>query len=115
MKLFKEHEHYCDTHIRRWIGLFLASCFFMAVVAFAMHHHDAYFPLKNCAICKAKTSLYGTLNKIKADITLAAAIGNLPLAEVYLTVSRIKYNHQPPFIASLLPNQFLNKAPPFLS
>ena len=87
----------------------------MGLVALTMHHHDGYFLLKKCAICKAKTSFSGTINKIKADISASAVIESHTAAEVYLTTSRFKNNHPTPFIASLLPNSFFNKAPPFLS
>jgi hypothetical protein len=108
-------NYYFDTHIRRWIGLLLAFCFFMGIVAFAMHHHNTYFLLKDCTICKAKTSLVGTLNKIIADLALAVTIDNHGSKEIHLTLSCLTYTHQRPFITSLLPNSSLNKAPPFLS
>ena len=56
MKTLKEPNNRSGTRIRRCIGLLLTSCFFLGVVALAMHHHDVSFQLKSCAICKAKTS-----------------------------------------------------------
>lgn len=100
---------------RRCIGLLPVSCFFLGVVALAMHHHDVSFQLKSCAICKAKTSFSGTLNKVKADLPFATATVSHCPEKLYFTDSRIKTNHQTLFIASLLPNPFLNKAPPVIS
>ncbi len=115
MKTSKEPNNRIGTRIRRGIGLLLTSCFFLGVVALAMHHHDAFFQLKNCAICKAKTSFSGTLNKVTADHPLSIAMVSHCSEEIYFPFSRIILYHQTPFIASLLPNPFLNKAPPFIS
>ena len=115
MKTFKELNNLSGTHIRRGIGLLLTSCFFLGVVALAMHHHDVSFQLKSCAICKAKTSFSGTLNKVKVEPPIIMAIVNHCSEDIYFTFSEINDNHQTPFISSLLPNPFLNKAPPFIS
>jgi hypothetical protein len=115
MKTSKELNNRSDTRIRRGIGLLLTSCFFLGVVALAMHHHGVSYQLKSCTICKAKTYSSGTLNKNQADPPLIMAIINHCSEEVYFTYSRIKFHHKTPFIASLLPNPFLNKAPPFIS
>jgi hypothetical protein len=80
-----------------------------------MHHHDAFFQLKNCAICKAKTSFSGTLNKVMADYPPSIAAVNHRSTEIYFSFSQIILDHQTPFIASLLPNPFFNKAPPCIS
>jgi hypothetical protein len=104
-----------SSRIRRCIGLLITSCFFLGVVALAMHHHDAFFQLKSCIICKTKSSSAGALNKIKADFPVSIATVNLCSEEIYFTFSRITFHHQTPFISSLLPNPFLNKAPPFIS
>lgn len=115
MKTIREPNNCSGKRIRRCIGLLLTSCFFLGVVALAMHHHDAFFQLKSCAICKAKASFLSTLNKVKADPPLIMATVNHCSEEIYFTFSLMKYRHQIPFIASLLPNPFLNKAPPFIS
>jgi hypothetical protein len=115
MKTLKAHDNRKGMRIRRGIGMLLTSCFFLGVVALAMHHHDAFFQLKSCAICKAKTSFSGTLYKVKADTPLIMSAVNNCSEETYFTFSRIKYHHQTPFVASLLPNPFLNKAPPLIS
>ncbi len=115
MKTSREPGIHIGTRIRRCIGILLTSCFFLGVVALAMHHHDIFFQFKNCAICKAKTSFSGTLNKIAADPPPPIAAISHCSEEIYFTFSRIKFHHQAPFIASLLPNPFLNKAPPFIS
>jgi hypothetical protein len=115
MKTFKELINLSGTHIRRGIGLLLSSCFFLGVIALTMHHHDAFFPLKNCAICKAKTSLSSTVNKIKADPPLSIVTVSHRPGAIYRTSSRMSFHYQTPFIASFLPNPFLNKAPPFIA
>jgi hypothetical protein len=115
MKTFKELNNLSGPNIRRGIGLLLSSCFFLGMIALTMHHHDVFFPLKNCAICKAKTTLSGTVNKIKADPPLSiASVSHRPEA-IYRTSSRISFHYQTPFIASFLPNPFLNKAPPSIA
>jgi hypothetical protein len=115
IKTSGESNNRGGTRIWRCIGLLLTSCFFLGVVSLAMHHHDPIFQLKSCAICKAKTSLSGTINKDKADSPLITATTNRCSEEIYFTFSRIEFHHETPFIASLLPNPFLNKAPPFIS
>jgi hypothetical protein len=115
MRTYKEPNNHSGTRIRRGIGLLLTSCFFLGVVALAMHHHDVSFQLKSCAICKAKTSFSGTLNKVTADTPITMAILIHCLEDLYFTYSEMNDNHQTPFISSLLPNPFLNKAPPFIS
>ena len=101
--------------VRRGIGFLLVSCFFLGVAALAMHHHDVSLQLKSCAICKTKTTFWGTSNKIKPDLPLAAAAENHHPGALRLTNSLIKTDPQRPFIASLLPRPFLNKAPPAIS
>jgi hypothetical protein len=115
MKASREPNNQISTRIRRGIGLLLTSCFFLGMVALAMHHHDAFFQLKNCAICKAKTALSGTINKVTADHPLSVATVSHCSVEVYFSFSRIILDHQTPFIASLRPNSLFNKAPPFIS
>jgi hypothetical protein len=115
MKIAKETDNHIGTQIRRCIGLLLTSCFFLGAVAFAMHHNDAVFQLRNCTICKAKASFSGALNKVSADSSLSMATVTHCSGEIYFTFSWLKSRHQTPFIASLLPDLFLNKAPPFIS
>jgi hypothetical protein len=114
MKTSREPDHRSGKRIRRFIGLLLTSCFFLGIVALAMHHHDALFPLKSCAICKAKTSSAGTLNKAKAEFPAAMEPVSHGSEDIHFTFSRLEFHHQTPFISSLLPNPFLNKAPPFI-
>ncbi len=115
MKTSKEPNDCMATRIRKCMGLLLTLCFFLGVVALALHHHDAFFQLKSCAICKAKTSFSGTLNKVQVDPPLSLTTVNHYCEEIYYNYFRIHFHHQTPFIASLLPNPFLNKAPPFIS
>lgn len=115
MKTIKESDNRNGTHIRRGIILFLTSCFFLGVVALAIHHHDVFFQLKGCGICKAKISFSNTFSKVKADLPTIMAKVNHFSGEINFAFTRIKFCHQAPFIPSLLPNPFLNKAPPFIS
>jgi hypothetical protein len=115
MKIAKNTDNHIGTRIRRCIGLLLTSCFFLGVVAFAMHHHDAFFQLRNCTICKAKASFSGALNKVSADPSLSIATVTHCSEQIYFTFSWIRFHHQTPFIASRLPDLFLNRAPPFIS
>jgi hypothetical protein len=115
IKTSKEPLNRDDTRIRKGICLLLTSCFFLGVISLAMHHHDPIFRLKSCTICKAKTSLSGTLNKDNADTPLVMALVNHCPEEIHFTVFRMEFHYRTPFIASLLPNPFLNKAPPLIS
>lgn len=114
METIQVFEDRIGRPVVRYIGLLLASCFFLAVVALAMHHHDISFQLKSCAICKAKTSFTGTFNKIKADLPPGMAAADHCPETLYLTCSRIKTTRKP-FITTLAPHLFSNRAPPFVS
>jgi hypothetical protein len=115
MKISKEPIDHSGKRMRSCIGLFLTSCFSLGVIALAIHHHDASFQLKGCAICEAKTSLSSTPNMVKAGSPPAMAAVNYCSKEIYFSFFRIEFQHQTPFIVSLLPYPFLNKAPPFIS
>jgi hypothetical protein len=115
MKTIRKPNNRSGKRISRCIGLLLTSCFFLGVVSLAMHHHDVSFQLKSCAICKAKASFSNTMNKAKSDPPPIMVTANHYSDDVYFTFCRMKYHHQTPFVASLLPNSFLNKAPPFIS
>jgi hypothetical protein len=115
MKRSKEANNRSSRRIQRCIGLLLTSFFFLGVVALAMHHHNISFQLKSCTICKAKTYSSGTLNKVKADPPLSITTVSHCSEKIYSTFSRIRLDHETPFIASRLPNPFLNKAPPLIS
>jgi len=114
-ELYRMFDNRVGRPVRRCIGFLLVSCFFLGVVTLAMHHHDVSFQLKDCAICKAKISFPGTFSKIKPDLPLLAAAENHRSGAFNFTNSPIRTNPQRPFIASRLPNPFLNKAPPALS
>jgi hypothetical protein len=114
MNITQELDNRSGSRVQRCIGLFLSACFFLGVVAVAMHHHDFSFRLKSCAICKAKTSFLRTLNKINTDLPVSIESVNHSIEEIYFTFFRMTYHHQTPFISSLLANLLLNKAPPFI-
>jgi hypothetical protein len=115
MKTFREPNNHIGTRIRRGIGLLLTSCFFLGMVALAMHHHDALFQLKKCSICKAKTSISGALNKVTAEHPLLIATVSHCSEEIYFSFSPIIFDYQTPFIVAVLPNPFLNRPPPSIS
>ena len=112
MKTVKDSNNHISMPIRQWTGLLLASSFFLGMISLTMHHHNALFQLKECAICKAKTFISGTISKVKTDPPLSVATVNHCPETIYHTFSRINFHYQTPFIATLLPNPFLNKAPP---
>lgn len=114
MKTPKDSNNHVNTRIWRWTGLLLTSFFFLGMVALTMHHHNALFQLKSCAICKAKTYLSGALNKVTTDPLLSIASVNHCTNSIYHTFSPINFHYQTPFIDSFLPNPFLNRAPPFI-
>jgi hypothetical protein len=115
MKTTRESGNRNNPRIGRGIVLFLTSCFFLGVVALAMHYHDVFFQLNSCALCKAKASISSAFSKVTVDLPTIMATGNPSSGEIYFTVTRIHFRHQAPFISSLLPSPFLNKAPPFIS
>ena len=114
MKTLKSSNNYISTPIQRWTGLLLTSCFFLGVVVLTMHHHDAFFPLKSCAICKAKTSLSSIVKKVTADSLLSIPT-ICHCSESNFNFLRIDFYYQAPFIASFPPSSFLNKAPPSIA
>jgi len=98
------------------MGLIVASCFFLCVIALlVMHHETAFIPIKNCTICKAKTFLTGTPGKVKHDAPHLVIHIKQASEEIYLRTSWIGYTHQKHFIVSTLLNPYLNKAPPSLA
>ena len=115
MRTTKESDNRNCKHIGRGIVLLLTSCFLLGVVALAIHHHDVFFQLKSCAICKAKTSIANTFSKVKADLPSIMATVSHFSGDIFFTITQIHFCHQAPFISSLLPNPFLNKAPPLIS
>jgi hypothetical protein len=112
MKISQESNNHSGARISRCIGLLLTLCFFLGVVGLAMHHHSVSFQLKSCSICKAKTYYSGTLNKTKVDFPVSIETVNHCSAQNHFNFSQITFTYQTPFIASLLPNPFSNKAPP---
>jgi hypothetical protein len=115
MKIPKNYNNHVSTRIWRRAALLLTSCFFLGVVALTMHHHNALFQLKSCAICKAKTYLSGAFSKITMDPPLSIALVSHWPEAIYRTFLPINVHYQTPFIDLFLPNTFLNKAPPFIS
>jgi hypothetical protein len=100
---------------RRGTCLLLVACFFMCVVALALHHHDVPLQLKSCSICKAKGSLSWALGKIKADLPAMAATAVLRPKGLCDGVLRLSQDSPNLIVTPSLSNPFLNKAPPVLS
>jgi hypothetical protein len=86
--------------------------FFLAVLAISLHHHDNSFLLPTCSICKVKTSLSGTFNKIKFDSAPAVAGLHLLLMTIFLCLSGILPDKKTVFIDSQIAFTYPNKAPP---
>lgn len=87
--------------------------FFLGVMAISFHHHDNAFLLPACSICKVKTSLSGTFNKIKVDSAPGAAIHCLSRAAIFLCLSGILPDRKDVFIDTQIAETYPNKAPPF--
>jgi hypothetical protein len=101
--------------IIRNILLLSISCFFLAVLAIAFHHHDNAFWLRVCSICKVKTSISGTISKQTIDLIPAIALLHLQPTAILPGLCGAAPNRpsegpcfRPAFI-------FPNKAPPVLS
>ena len=104
-----------NNHTRRCMGVLLISCFFLSLIALAVHHDGTFIPLKNCAICKIKTSFSVTPSKVKIDQLHTALHANNFSEDIYLTSCWGEYAYQTPFVGSTLLNAYLNKAPPLFS
>ncbi len=78
-----------QTRIKAVVLLSLIG-FFLGIVAISFHHHNNAFLLPVCSICKVKTSLSVTCNKIKLDTTTtAASLCSLSTA-IFLCLSGIR-------------------------
>jgi hypothetical protein len=86
--------------------------FFLAIMAISLHHHDNSFSLPTCSICKAKTSLSGTVSKVKIDSAPIVTSFHLLLTTILLSLSGILSDKQTVFIDSQIAVTYPNKAPP---
>jgi hypothetical protein len=100
--------------IRKIVFLSLFG-FFLAVLAISLHHHDNSFSLPTCSICKVKTSLFGTFNKIKVDSAPTDASFYLFPIAIFLCLSCILPDRKNVFIDSQIAVTYPNKASPFIS
>jgi hypothetical protein len=99
----------------RQILLVSLSVFFLSVLAIAFHHHDNAFWLRACSICKAKSSLSGTISKYQVDSTSAAvAIQTGPDASLP-DLSGLTRDFSSAFVSFAPAIPFPNKAPPIRS
>ena len=89
--------------------------FFLAVMAFSLHHHDNSFSLPTCSICKVKTSISGTFSKITFASTPPVANLHLSSIAVFLYFSGILPDKKTVFVDSQIAATYPNKAPPFRS
>ena len=103
-----------QTKIKNVIFLSLFG-FFLAVLAISFHHHDNSFLLRSCSICKIKTSLSGTFNKVKVDSAPAVVSLHLSSIAIFLCLSGILPDRKNVFIDSQIAFTYPNKAPPFKS
>lgn len=117
--MLRESYQLFDNHIGRPIGrcsgFLLVVCFFLGAAALAMHHHDVPLQLKGCAICKVKASFSGTFSKIAVDFPAVTAASGHGQTVLDFTACLIQATRQSSFITALLPNPFLNRAPPAIS
>lgn len=86
--------------------------FILAITAVAFHHHDNSFLLRNCSLCKVKTSISGTFSKNNVDSTPAADGFHLSSMVIFLFLSGIINAGKSNFIDSPIAFSYLNKAPP---
>jgi hypothetical protein len=86
--------------------------FLLSVLAISLHHHDNSFLLRSCSICKIKTSLSGTFNKVKVDSTPAVVSLHLFSVAIFLCLSGILPDKKTVFINSQIAVTYPNKAPP---
>ncbi|MRS03692.1 hypothetical protein EG832_10815 [bacterium] len=100
-----------QTRIKTVIFLSLLG-FFLGVVALSFHHHDNTIFRPACAICKVKTSLSGTFNKVKIDTSPAVPSLFFSFAAITLGLSGIAPNGKTIFIDSQIVKIYPNKAPP---
>jgi hypothetical protein len=99
----------------RNVLFFSLSCFCLAILLVAFHHHDRAFWLRACSICKVKSSVSETINSQQIDPTPAVAAFGVGPASVLPGLSGIapdpisEIAHFPTVIT------FPNKAPPVRS
>ena len=91
---------------------FSLSGFLLAVLAISFHHHDSSFLLRSCSICKVKTSLSGTFNKVKVDSAPAVVSLHFFSIAIFLCLSGILPDKKTVFIDSQIAVTYPNKAPP---
>ena len=112
-----EIRHFDTRHysvIRNILFLSL-SCFCLAILLVAFHHHDSAFWLRACSICKVKSSVSETINNQQIDPAPAVAAIGVGPAAVLTGLSGIapdptsEIAHFPTVIT------FPNKAPPVRS
>ena len=86
--------------------------FFLGMMAISFHHHDKALLLPGCSICKAKTSLTGTLNKIKDHCAPAALVLFIPLTAILPGLTGVAPTQTNAFIHLQVVETYPNKAPP---
>jgi hypothetical protein len=109
-----DHQTMHDTLIKKVVLLSLFG-FILAVLAISLHHHDNSFSLPTCSICKVKTSISGTFNKIKTNYDPTAASLTILLTMIFLSLSDISPDRNTIFIDFQVAVTYPNKAPPFRS
>ena len=87
--------------------------FFLGVVVISFHHHGDVFLLPACSICKVKTSLSWSVNKIKIDSVPVSSKEYLWLTVIILCLSGIAPKGKNIFFHSRIVKTYPNKASPF--
>ena len=98
--------------IMRNIILLSLAGFIMAIVAIAFHYHNNSFLLRNCSICKVKTSISGTFNKNNVDSPPVATGFLLSSMAIFLCFAGVMNSRKSIFIDSPIAFTWQNKAPP---
>ena len=101
-----------QTKIKTIVFLLIPGIF-LGIIAISFHHHDDVFLLPDCSICKVKTSLSSSVNKIKIDAVPVISNEYLWLTVIILCLSGITPKGKNIFFHSRIVETYPNKAPPF--
>ena len=85
----------------------------LGVIVISFHHHDDMFLLPACSLCKVKTSVSWSVNKIKIDTAPVISNEYLWLTVIILCLSGIAPKGENIFFHSRIVDTYPNKAPPF--
>ena len=98
--------------LRKNITLLFAVFFLVATLVLVWHHHDRSIQWSSCSICKIKSALSGTFNKVKTGAPPAVAV-LLPAQMVIHSTASVTTPDDRLFLPSILLSfAHSNKAPP---